>query len=168
MRINRHIRAREVRLIDAEGEQVGVVNILDALQRAEEASLDLVEIAPNVAPPVCRIMDYGKYLFEQSKRHKNKAKQIQIKEIKLRPATNLGDYNIKVRKAKIFLEEGNKVKFTVRFRGREMDYQQLGLEMLQRAENDLKDCGAVEQQPRIEGRQLSMFMVPIKTQHKQR
>lgn len=142
-----------------------MVSIADALKRAEDAELDLVEIAPNVAPPVCRVMDYGKYLFEQNKRHKNKTKQVQIKEIKLRPVTELGDYTVKIRKAKDFLLEGDKVKFTVRFRGREMDYQQLGMGILQRAVSDLKDCGVVDQPPRTEGRQLTMLMVPVKTQH---
>lgn len=155
-----------MRLIGVEGEQIGVVPIIDALSKAEEAGLDLVEIAPTVNPPVCRIMDYGKYLFEISKRQKNKAKQIQIKEVKLRPVTEIGDYTIKIRKAKDFLLAGNKVKFTVRFRGREMNYQQLGIGILQRAENDLKDCAVVEQLPRIEGRQLTMFVAPAKAQKK--
>jgi translation initiation factor IF-3 len=161
-RINRQIRAREVRLIGVDGQQVGVVSILEALKMAEEAELDLVEIAPTVVPPVCRIMDYGKYLFEQNKRHKHKTSRVQVKEIKMRPVTEIGDYNVKVRKARGFLEENHKVKFSVRFRGREMDFQSLGMEILQRAANDLKEYGVVEQQPKVEGRQMIMLMSPGK------
>jgi translation initiation factor IF-3 len=151
-------------LIDAEGGQVGIVDIAQALQQAEEVGLDLVEIAPNVSPPVCRIMDYGKYLFEQSKRHKKKTRQIQVKEIKLRPVTEVGDYTVKVRKAIEFLKGGDKVKFTVKFRGREIAYQRMGMEMLQRAEADLKEYGTIEQPPRVEGRQMVMLVVPARHQ----
>lgn len=155
-----------MRLIDADGQQAGIVTLTEALEKAETSELDLVEIAPSATPPVCRIMDYGKYLFEQSKRFKNKAKQIHLKEIKFRPVTDIGDYNVKVRKALDFLKDGDKVKFTVRFRGREIDYQGLGMEILQRAANDLKEHGTVEQSPKIEGRQITMVIVPAKPHHK--
>lgn len=151
-------------MIGADGEQVGVVGIEEALGKAEECGLDLVEISPNASPPVCRIMDYGKYLFELSKRHKKKTKQIQVKEVKLRPVTEIGDYTVKVRKAIDFLKGGDKVKFTVKFRGREIAYQQLGMEILRRAEADLKEYGTTEQQPKVEGRQLTMLIVPAKHQ----
>lgn len=119
-----------MRLIDKDGGQVGIVSSQEALQKAQEANLDLVEIAPQSTPPVCRIMDFGKYLFEQRKRLKKKSKQIQVKEVKMRPVTDVGDYLVKVRKAVVFLQEGNKVKFTVRFRGRELSYQQQGIDRL--------------------------------------
>lgn len=161
-RVNHQITAREVRLIDAEGNQVGIVTPSDALKRAQEVNLDLVEIAPNSAPPVCRIMDYGKYLFELSKKSKKKSKQVQVKEIKMRPVTDIGDYQVKVRKAIDFLKKGDKVKFTVRFRGREMAYQQQGIDILQRAEHDLQELGFVEQAPKMEGKQMVMQVAPGK------
>jgi translation initiation factor IF-3 len=161
-RINLQIRAREVRLIGADGEQVGIVNIAEALKKAEESNLDLVEIAPNIVPPVCRVMDYGKYLFEQSKKFKKKTKQVHLKELKLRPVTEIGDYNIKIRQAADFLKGGDKVRFVVRFRGRELSYQEQGLDILRRIENDLKDYGVVEQQPKAEGKQLVMIIIPGK------
>ncbi len=161
MRINHHIRAPQVRLVGPAGEQIGIVSSRDALKQAEEHELDLVEIAPQAKPPVCKIMDYGKYLFDQSKRQK-KSKQIHIKEVKLRPVTDIGDYKIKLKKAIAFLEEGNKVKMTVRFRGREMAYQQQGADMLKRIEGDLVEFGTVEQYPKLEGRQMVMMVGPIK------
>ena len=122
-----------------------------------------MEISPNAEPPVCRIMDYGKYLFEISKKQRKKTKHtVQLKEIKLRPVTEIGDYTVKIRKAIEFLKEGHKVKFSVRFRGREMSYQNQGVDILKRAENDLKDYGAVEQQAKIEGRQMVMVIGQIK------
>jgi len=133
------------------------------LAKAQEAGLDLVEISPTAVPPVCRIMDYGKYLFEQSKRHKKKTKQVQVKEIKMRPVTEIGDYTVKIRKAIDFLKDGDKVKFIVRFRGREIDYQGLGLEILRRAEIDLREYGTVEQSARMEGRQLVMLIILVRT-----
>jgi translation initiation factor IF-3 len=136
------------------------------LQLAEEAGLDLVEIAPNVTPPVCRIMDYGKYRFEQSKKlagQRKKQKQIQIKELKLRPATDVGDYNTKLEKAKEFLEEGHKVKFTVRYRGRELSYHEQGIDMLERITNDLASVAVVEHRAKLEGRQASMIVAPKKS-----
>lgn len=130
---------------------------------AEEAGLDLVEISPNAVPPVCRIMNYGKFQYEESKkRHaaKRKQKQIQVKEVKLRPGTDIGDYQVKLKNLIRFLEEGNKAKVTCRFRGREMAHQELGMEMLKRIEGDLKDHAVVEQFPRMEGRQLTMILAP--------
>ena len=155
-----------MRLIDNDGNQVGVVDIRTALLKAEEAGLDLVEISPQANPPVCKIINYGKYLFEQAKKHKNKSKQVQTKEIKLRPVTDVGDYTIKLRKASEFLKEGNKVKFTVKFRGREIAYNQLGTDMLERIANDLKDLGTVDQQAKMEGRQVAMIIMPAKQKGK--
>jgi translation initiation factor IF-3 len=160
--VNDQISAREVRLIDSEGQQVGILGIQEALQKAREANLDLVEIAPQLTPPVCRIMDFGKYLFEQRKRLKKKSKRVQVKEIKMRPVTDVGDYLVKIRQAVAFLQEGDKVKMTVRFRGRELAYQQQGIEILRRAEEDLKNYGTIEQAPKMEGKQMVMLVVPGK------
>lgn len=132
------------------------------MAKAKEYELDLVEIAGDTNPPVCRIMDYGKFLFEQGKRLKKKAKQIQIKELKMRPGTEIGDYKVKLRKATEFLQEGNKVKFTIRFRGRELAYQRQGMDLLMRIENDLMEYGSVEQMPKMEGRQMIMVIGPKK------
>ncbi len=154
-----------MRLIDAEGEQVGVVSIEDAQQRAEDSGLDLVEIVPNSEPPVCRIMDYGKFIFEQSKKKhaaKKKQKQIHVKEIKFRPGTEIGDYQIKLKNLIKFLTNGDKVKITLRFRGREMAHQELGTKMLKRIEADLEEYGAVEQFPKMEGRQMVMVLASKK------
>jgi len=154
-----------VRVIDQEGEQVGVVSIEEANTIASEASLDLVEISPNAEPPVCRIMDYGKYRFEESKKlqtAKKKQKQTQVKEIKFRPGTDIGDYNIKLRKLIAFLNEGDRTKVTLRFRGREMAHQELGLELLQRVKADLEEYGTVEQEPKMEGRLMVMVLAPKK------
>lgn len=154
-----------MRLIGADGQQVGIVPTPDALRRAEEAGLDLVEISPTAVPPVCRIMNYGKFQYEESKRRhaaKKKQKQIQIKEVKFRPGTDVGDYQIKLRNLIRFLEEGNKAKITLRFRGREMAHQELGMEMLKRLEADLKDVGTVEQHAKLEGRQMVMVVGPSK------
>ena len=152
-----------MRLIGADGQQVGIVSITEALQKAEEAGMDLVEISPTAAPPVCRIMNHGKFQYEESKRRhaaKRKQKQIQVKEVKFRPGTDVGDYQIKLRNLIRFLEEGNKAKITLRFRGREMAHQELGMEMLKRLAGDLKDHGIVEQHPRLEGRQMVMILQP--------
>jgi len=162
-RINSQITAREVRLIDVDGEQIGIVNIEEALRRAEIASLDLVEIAPQLEPPVCRIMDFGKYLFEQRKKLKKKSKKVHIKELKMRPVTDVGDYLVKIKQAKRFLTDGNKVKISIRFRGREFSYQQQGNDILRRAEEDLGECGIVEQSPKMEGKQMTMIIVPGKS-----
>jgi translation initiation factor IF-3 len=164
-RVNRDITSPEILLIGADGEKVGVVKIRQALEQAEEAGLDLVEIAPNGAPPVCRIMDYGKYRFEQSKKlaqQRKKQKQIQIKELKLRPVTDMGDYVVKIRNAIRFLEEGDKVKFTIRFRGRELAYHEQGMEILERIAKDLDAVGVIEQKAKLEGRQFVMVIAPKK------
>ncbi|MGB5427874.1 MAG: translation initiation factor IF-3 [Gammaproteobacteria bacterium] len=164
-RVNEKIIAPEVRVIDQEGEQVGVVSIEEARSIANEASLDLVEISPNAEPPVCRIMDYGKFRFEESKKlqtAKKKQKQTQVKEIKFRPGTDIGDYKIKLRKLVSFLEEGDRTKVTLRFRGREMAHQELGMELLQRVKADLSEYGTVEQEPKMEGRLMVMVLAPKK------
>jgi translation initiation factor IF-3 len=152
-------------VIGAEGEQVGIVSINDALQLAYDASLDLVEISPNADPPVCKIMDFGKYQFEQNKKlqaAKKKQKQIQIKEIKFRPGTEEGDYQVKLRSLVKFLNEGDKTKITVRFKGRELSHRELGMDLLKRIETDLEEIAAVEQFPKLEGRQMVMVMGPKK------
>lgn len=163
--INENITAREVRLIGAEGEQIGIVSIQEALAAAEEAKLDLVEISPDAEPPVCRIMDYGKHIFEKKKQQaaaRKNQKQIQIKEIKFRPGTEEGDYKVKLRNLIKFLNEGDKAKVSLRFRGREMAHQELGMELLKRVEADLAEYGTVEQHPKMEGRQLMMVLAPKK------
>ncbi|HIQ07078.1 MAG TPA: translation initiation factor IF-3 [Thiotrichaceae bacterium] len=161
--INENIISPEVRLIDGEGENRGVVSLTEAKQIAADAKLDLVEIVPNAKPSVCRVMDYGKFKFEESKKRsqaKKKTKRTQVKEIKLRPGTDIGDYNIKLRKLKEFLEAGDKTKVTVRFRGREMAHRELGMDMLMRIEKDLEDMASVEQRPKFEGRQMMMVLSP--------
>ena len=157
--------ASEVRLIDAEGNQVGVVSRDEALASATGAGLDLVEISPNVEPPVCKIMDYGRYKFELNKKQhtaKKKQKQVQIKEIKFRPGTEEGDYQVKLRNLIKFLENGDKTKITLRFRGREMAHRELGSKLLERIRDDLAELGAVEQFPKMEGRQMVMVLAPKK------
>lgn len=164
-RLNAEITAREVRLIGVEGQPLGIVSITDALQQAEAAELDLVEIAPQAAPPVCRIMDYGKFRYqEQKKAHeaKLKQKQIQVKEIKFRPNTDDGDYNIKMRNLLKFLDEGDKAKITLRYRGREMAHQEFGQRLLERVKADTAEHAVVEQFPKMEGRQLIMVLAPKK------
>jgi translation initiation factor IF-3 len=163
--INDQIQAKEVRLIDADGQQVGIVSIDEALAAAKAASLDLVAIAVEVEPIVCKVMDYGKHLFEIKKSKaaaKKKQKQQQIKEMKFRPGTDDGDYQVKLRNLMRFLEHGDKAKVSLRFRGRELAHQELGMEMMQRIEKDLGDLGAVEQQPKMEGRQIVMVIAPKK------
>ncbi len=155
-----------MRVVGSEGDQIGVMAIRDALARAEEEGMDLVEIAPQAEPPVCRIMDWGKYRFEQSKKAqaaRKKQKQVQIKEVKFRPGTDDHDYDVKMRNLRRFIEEGDKVKVTLRFRGREMAHQELGLEILQRVEKDMAEETVVEQRPRMEGRQMVMMLSPKKT-----
>ncbi len=164
-RLNEDIDAPEVRLIDSDGKQIGVVPIAEARKFAEEADLDLVEIVPTAKPPVCRVMDYGKFRFEQSKKAhaaKKKQKQIQVKEVKFRPGTDEGDYQVKLRNLIRFLTEGDKAKVTLRFRGREMAHQELGHQLLKRIEGDLAEFGTVEQFPKMEGRQLVMILTPKK------
>ncbi len=163
--INENITAREVRLIGADGQQKGIVPIAQALEAAEEAKLDLVEISPDANPPVCKVMDYGKHLFEKKKQAalaKKNQKQAQVKEIKFRPGTEEGDYQVKLRSLRRFLEDGDKAKVSLRFRGREMAHQELGMELLKRVEEDLADCGSVEQYAKMEGRQLTMVLGPTK------
>ena len=163
--INENITAREVRLIGADGQQIGVVTLDEALRHADEAKLDLVEISADAAPPVCRIMDYGKHLFEKKKQAaaaKKNQHQQQIKEIKFRPGTEEGDYQVKLRNLVRFLTDGDKAKISLRFRGREMAHQELGMELLKRVEADLAEYGSVEQHPKMEGRQLMMVIAPKK------
>lgn len=160
-RINDRIRSPEIRLIGADGENVGVVTPAQAMAMAEEAGLDLVEISPTAEPPVCKIMDFGKYKYEQQKREAEARKKqhiIEIKEIKFRPGTDTHDYDVKMRSVLKFLEEGDKVKVTLRFRGREMAHQELGLELLHRVAADVGDAGKVESMPRLEGRQMVMMI----------
>ena len=163
--INEAVEALEVRLINADGKQVGVVKTTEALSMAQEASLDLVQIAGDSNPVVCKIMDYGKHLFDIKKKRaasKKKQKQTQVKEIKFRPGTEDGDYQVKLRNLTRFLQAGDKAKVTLRFRGREMAHQELGIELLKRVETDLAELGAVEQFPKMEGRQMTMVISPKK------
>lgn len=158
-----------MRLIGVEGEQIGVVSLAVANSLAEEAEVDLVEIAPTAQPPVCRLMDYGKFRYQESKKKheaKLKQKQIQIKEVKFRPNTDEGDYNIKLRNLISFLEEGDKAKITLRFRGREMAHQEFGVRLLERVRGDLEPHAVVEQFPRMEGRQMVMVLSPRKKEIK--
>lgn len=150
-------------MIGADGEQIGILDLDDALDRAVDEDLDLVEIVPTAEPPVCRLMDYGKFLFEQKKQRgaaKKRQKQVQVKEVKFRPGTDEGDYQVKLRNLVRFLNEGDKTKVTMRFRGREHAHRELGLELLQRIEKDLSEYSAVEQQPQMEGRQMVMVLGP--------
>jgi translation initiation factor IF-3 len=163
--VNDEIRVPEVRLIGAEGEQLGVVATREALKNSEEAGLDLVEVSPEAKPPVCRIMDYGKFKFQTSKRKaaaRKKQKQIQIKEIKLRPATEEADYQVKLRNIMKFLAQGDKAKITIRFRGREMSHPELGMQLLHRMVSELSEEAVVEQHPKFEGRQIVMVLGPKK------
>jgi translation initiation factor IF-3 len=163
--INEEIRAKEVRLVKEDGEQVGVVDIKTALQAARDAELDLVEIVPDAQPPVAKVMDYRKYLYDQkqkAKEAKKNQKQTQLKEIKLRPGTEEADYQVKLRKIREFLEDQDKVKVTIRFRGREMAHQQIGLQQLEKVIADTTDVANVEQQPKVEGRQMGMLLGPTK------
>lgn len=163
--INEDITSSEVRLIGADGEQVGVVPIAEALAAAQQASLDLVQITGDSNPIVCKVMDYGKHLFDIKKKKaasKKKQKQTQVKEIKFRPGTEDGDYNVKLRNLIRFLEAGDKAKVTLRFRGREMAHQEIGMALLKRVEADLAELGSVEQFPKMEGRQMSMVIAPRK------
>ncbi len=156
-----------MRVIGADGSQVGVISIAAANRLAEEAELDLVEIAPTASPPVCRVMDYGKFKYRESKKQHEarlKQKQIVVKEVKFRPGTDEGDYKIKLRNLTRFLEEGDKAKITLRFRGREMAHQEFGIRLLERVKTDLVELAVVEQFPKMEGRQLVMVLAPKKVQ----
>ena len=162
-RINDEIDAKTVRLIGADGAQVGIVPIAEARSAAEAAKLDLVEIAPDANPVVCKILDYGKAIFEAKKEKaaaKKKQKRHQVKEMKFRPGTEEGDYQVKLRNLTRFLNDGDKAKVTLRFRGREMAHQELGLELLKRIEADLAEIGTVEMYPKMEGRQMTMVLAP--------
>ncbi|WP_035839050.1 translation initiation factor IF-3 [Allgaiera indica] len=162
-RVNDRIRAPEIRLIGAEGENIGVVPPARAMALAEEAGLDLVEISPNATPPVCKIMDFGKFKYEQQKREaeaRKKQKTIEIKEVKFRPGTDTHDYDVKMRNVVKFLENGDKVKVTLRFRGREMAHQELGMDLLNRVASDIEEIGKIENMPRLEGRQMVMMIGP--------
>ena len=163
--INRAIRARELRVVDDEGGQLGILSLEDALRAAEERGLDLVEVSPNAVPPVCRIMDYGKYKYQASKRAaeaKKKAAKVELKEVKMRPKTEEHDFGFKVKNARRFLEEGNKVKVTIMFRGREVTHPEFGHNLLAKVAEDVKDIGVVEATPRLAGRFMSMVLGPIK------
>ncbi|WP_311201789.1 translation initiation factor IF-3 [Ruegeria conchae] len=163
-RVNDKIRAPEIRLIGAEGENVGVVHPAKAMQMASDVGLDLVEISPNANPPVCKIMDFGKFKYEQQKREseaRKKQKIIEVKEVKFRPNTDTHDYDVKMRNVFKFLENGDKVKVTLRFRGREMAHQNLGRELLERVAEDVKDLGKIENMPKMEGRQMIMMIGPL-------
>ena len=165
MPINDEIQANKVRLIGIQGEQVGILSLEEALDKAKESSLDLVQMAKEGDPMVCKLMDHGKHIFDSKKQKsasRKKQKRIQIKEIKFRPVTEENDYQIKVNKIKSFLEDGNKAKVTLRFRGREMAHQNIGMKLLKRVEKDLEDMANVEQFPTLEGRQLVMMMGPNK------
>jgi translation initiation factor IF-3 len=162
-RTNDRIRVPEIRLIGADGENIGVVTPARGIALAQEAGLDLVEISPNAVPPVCKIMDLGKFKYEQQKREaeaRKKQKTIEIKEIKFRPGTDDHDYDVKMRSVMRFLEEGDKVKVTLRFRGREMAHQNLGMELLNRVRDDVGEAGKVESMPKLEGRQMVMMIAP--------
>jgi len=161
--VNDKIRVPEIRLIDHEGENRGVVDPRDAIRMAEEVGLDLVEISPNAAPPVCKIMDFGKFKYEQQKKAneaKKKQRVIEIKEVKFRPNIDIHDYEVKMRNVTRFLEDGDKVKVTLRFRGREMAHQELGREVLERIAADTVELGKVESMPKMEGRQMIMVIGP--------
>ncbi len=164
-RVNEEINAPEIRLVGVEGEPLGIVSVRAALQLAEEAGVDLVEIAPMAQPPVCRIMDFGKFKYQEQKRQheqKLKQKQVQVKEVKFRPGTDENDYQIKLRNMTRFLDEDDKVKVTLRFRGREMAHQEIGMRQIERIRTDLQDFALVEQMPKMEGRQMVMILTPHK------
>ena len=166
-RRNHEIRVPNVRVIGSDGEMIGVLTRDEALSRAQEEGLDLVEIQPHGDPPVCRIMDFGKYMFDLQKKAnaaKKKQKQVEIKEVKFRPVTDSGDYAIKMRKMREFLEDGDKIKVNIRFRGREMRHQELGREMAEKIEKDLGEEIVIESRPRFEGRQMVMMIAPKKKQ----
>ena len=163
LRINEEIRIREVRVTSAEGEQLGIMATRDALHMAEEQHLDLVEVAPKAKPPVCRIMDFGKYRYEQQKRDKEakkKQKVITIKEVKLRPNIEQHDFDVKLKNALRFVQEGNKVKVTIMFRGRELSHPELGREVLQRVAAELKDTVSIERDAKLEGKNMIMILAP--------
>ena len=163
LRVNEGIRAREVRVITGDGEQLGVLSIADALKIAQERELDLVEVAPEAAPPVCRIMDFGKFKYQQSRRAKDARKKqtvIEVKEVKMGPKTDEHDFQFKARHVRRFIEEGNKAKVTIRFRGREMVHTELGRRLLDRMTQDLQDIATIESHAKLEGRNMVMILTP--------
>ena len=163
-RSNNRITSPDVQVITSNGENLGILNLSDAIKKAKDEGLDLIEIAPNSKPPVCKIMDMGKYKYDAQKKAnkaKKKQKKIELKEIKLRPVTEIHDYTFKIKNAQKFLSKGDKVKFTVRFKGREMQHQELGKELMNRIINDTKDLGKVETHPKFEGRQMIMIIQPL-------
>jgi translation initiation factor IF-3 len=162
-RINEEIRVREIHLIDKDGHNLGNVLIADALAKAQEAGLDLVEISPNATPPVCKLLDYGKYKYQEQKKQaeaRKKQKVVEVKEIKFRPMIDDHDYQVKMRSMQRFFEEGDKVKVTLRFRGREMAHQELGVQLLNRVKDDTVKLAKVDSEPRVEGRQMVMVLAP--------
>ncbi|MBP6952224.1 MAG: translation initiation factor IF-3 [Alphaproteobacteria bacterium] len=164
-RVNEKITSPKVRLVDENGEMVGVLSQKEALEKAYKAGLDLVEVSPNADPPVCKILDYGKYKFEEQKRRaeiRKKQKIIEIKEIQLRPGIDKHDFEVKMRSARKFIEEGDKLKVTLRFRGRELSHQELGMDVLNRVKDFLQDIAKVEQYPKLEGKRVIMVMGPLK------
>ena len=163
--MNQFISAAKVRCIDSNGQQLGIISIEDALQAANKAGLDLVEIQPNVTPPVCKILDYGKFKYEAQKRKneaRKKQKVIEVKEIKLRPNIDHHDFEVKMRSVKKFIDNGDKVKITLRFRGREMAHQELGKDLLERVAEDTAEIGKIDSIPKMEGRQMTMMISPLK------
>ncbi|MCB5189237.1 translation initiation factor IF-3 [Methylobacillus arboreus] len=165
LRINGDITAPQIRLVGVDNEPLGIVSLNEAFAKAEEVDTDLVEIAPQASPPVCRLMDYGKFKYAESKRQHEarlKQKQVQVKEVKFRPGTDEGDYQVKLRNLIRFLQEGDKAKVTLRFRGREITHQEIGLALLKRVEADLVEHAVVEQFPKMEGRQMVMVLSPQK------
>ena len=163
-RSNNRITSTEVQVITSDGDNLGILNINDAINRAREQGLDLIEIAPNAKPPVCKIMDMGKYKYDAQKKAnkaKKKQKKIELKEIKLRPVTEVHDYTFKIKNAKKFLAKGDKVKFTIRFKGRELQHSHLGNELMNKIKQDMQDIGKVEQEPKFDGKQMIMVIQPL-------
>ena len=163
-RSNNKISSPEVQVIDSDGENLGILNLQEAITKAKEANLDLIEIAANAKPPVCKIMDMGKYKYDQQKKlnqAKKKQKKIELKEIKLRPVTEVHDYTFKIKNAQKFLSKGDKVKFTIRFKGREMQHSKLGNDLMEKIKQDMQSIGKVELQPKLDGRQMIMVIQPI-------
>ena len=163
-RVNNRIISREVQVITSDGENLGVINTNDAISRAKDAGLDLIEIAPNVNPPVCKIMDMGKYKYDAQKKAnkaKKKQKKIELKEIKLRPVTEVHDYTFKIKNAQKFLSKGDKVKFTIKFKGRELQHSHLGNELMNKIIQDMQNLGKVELQPKFDGKQMIMVIQPL-------
>lgn len=163
--MNREIRAPELRVSGPKNEPMGVMSLEEALKMAAEMDVDLVEIAPTAKPPVARLMDYGKFKYQQQKKEqeaKAKQKTIEVKEVKFRPGTDIGDYNVKMRNVKRFLEAGNKCKVTMRFRGREMAHQEIGMELLMKVKDEVEEIASVESMPKMEGRQMTLMLAPMK------